>query len=67
MMLYNSSGLPFSIGVPVRANLIGTFADNFLTAFERLDLKPLIAVASSQTIAPQSSSLIESQSLTTVS
>ena len=66
-MLYTSSGLPFSIGVPVRANLIGTFADNFFTAFERLDLKPFIAVASSHTIAPQSSSFMQSQSLTTVS
>jgi hypothetical protein len=54
MMLYTSSGLPFSIGVPVNANLIGMLADNFLTALDLFDLNPLMAVASSQTIAPHS-------------
>jgi hypothetical protein len=39
-MLYNSSGRPFSIGVPVNANLIGMLLEIFFTVLERCDLNP---------------------------
>ena len=53
MMLKISSGLPFSIGVPVKAIRTGTFFASFFMAVARLLLKDFKAVASSATTAPQ--------------